>query len=165
MTALLLARHGVRSTLVERRPGVSVLPKARGMHARAMEIFRSLDLERQFVARSLPLQPVARIQATLADPVLRSMPTGGPALAPVSPCEGASVAQDVVETVLRERVDADPLIEAAWGSRCVSIDSDSPLRGPCPPRRSVPRKTRAPLAQCSTPRRIKLWWSRHGRGM
>jgi len=156
VTALLLARHGVRSTLVERRPGVSVLPKARGMHARAMEIFRSLDLERQFVARSLPLQPVARIQATLADPVLRSMPTGGPALAPVSPCEGASVAQDVVETVLRERVDADPLIEAAWGSRCVSIDSDSPLRGPCPPRRSVPRKTRAPLAQCSTPRRIKL---------
>jgi len=125
VTALLLARHGVASTLVERRPRVSALPKARGMHARAMEIFRSLDLEQEFVARALPLEPVARIQPTLADPVLRAMPTGGPALTPVSPCEGASVAQDVVEAVLRERVDANPLIEAAWGSRCSSIATDS----------------------------------------
>lgn len=124
VTALVPARQGVASTLVERRTRVSGLPKARGMHARAMEIFRSLDLEKDFVARALPLEPVARVQPTLADPVLRSMPTGGPAPTPVSPCDGASVAQDVVEAVLRERVDASPLIEATWGSRCTAIATD-----------------------------------------
>ncbi len=127
VTALLLARAGVLCTLVERRAEVSALPKARGMHARAMEIFRSLDpgLEREFQAHALPLEPVARVQATLAAPVAAAFPTGGPALAEVSPCEGASVAQDVVESVLRDRVDRQPSIRALWGARCTSIEADA----------------------------------------
>ncbi len=52
-----------------------------------------------------------------------AFPTGGPALAEVSPCEGASVAQDVVESVLRDRVDRQPLIRALWGARCTSIET------------------------------------------
>ena len=43
--ALLLARAGVAVTLVERRPGTSIHPRARGLNVRTMEIFRSLGLE------------------------------------------------------------------------------------------------------------------------
>lgn len=121
VTALLLARFGVRSVLVERRPQVSGLPKARGMHARAMEIFRLLGLEATFASMALPLEPIARFQPTLTAAPEREFPTGGEALIEVSPCEGASVSQDVVETVLRARVDAEPLIDARWGARCVGV--------------------------------------------
>ncbi|MBP2327252.1 tetracenomycin A2 monooxygenase-dioxygenase [Kibdelosporangium banguiense] len=39
--ALFLGRHGVRSLLVEKRDGTSSLPRAPGLQARTMELFRS----------------------------------------------------------------------------------------------------------------------------
>jgi 2-polyprenyl-6-methoxyphenol hydroxylase-like FAD-dependent oxidoreductase len=39
--ALFLGRHGVRSMLVEKRDGTSTLPRAPGLQARTMELFRS----------------------------------------------------------------------------------------------------------------------------
>ena len=50
---LLLARDGVTVRIVERRGGTSVLPRATGVNARSMEIFRSLGLERAIAAVSL----------------------------------------------------------------------------------------------------------------
>src|SRR5450432_1298845 len=38
--SLLLSRHGVRSLLVERHPSTALTPKARGINARTMEVFR-----------------------------------------------------------------------------------------------------------------------------
>jgi putative polyketide hydroxylase len=43
--ALLLRLHGVECVLVERRRTPSVLPRARGFHARSSEIFRQLGIE------------------------------------------------------------------------------------------------------------------------
>lgn len=121
VTALLLARFGVPSLLIERRRQVSGLPKARGMHARAMEIFRVLGLDGTFAAMALPLEPIARFQPDLTSAVERQFPTGGEALAEVSPCEGASVSQDIVEAVLRARVEAEPLIDSRWGASCTGV--------------------------------------------
>jgi len=36
----LLSQHGVRSLLAERHPGTAILPKARGINARTMEMYR-----------------------------------------------------------------------------------------------------------------------------
>jgi len=44
-TALFLARRGVAPLLVERRAGLSSIPRATGLHARTMEIFRTVGLE------------------------------------------------------------------------------------------------------------------------
>src|SRR5579859_283844 len=52
ITCLLLARHGVRSMLVEQHPGTSVLPRATGINVRTMEILRSLGLEDEVLSRS-----------------------------------------------------------------------------------------------------------------
>ena len=38
--SLLLSQHGVRSLLVERHPATALTPKARGINARTMEVFR-----------------------------------------------------------------------------------------------------------------------------
>ena len=43
--SLLLSRHGVRSLLVERHPSTALTPKARGINARTMEIFRQYGID------------------------------------------------------------------------------------------------------------------------
>ena len=43
---MLLSRLGVRSLLVERHPGTALTPKARGINARTMEIFRQYGIDK-----------------------------------------------------------------------------------------------------------------------
>jgi putative polyketide hydroxylase len=43
--SLLLSQHGIRSLLVERHPGTALTPKARGINARTMEVFRQCDID------------------------------------------------------------------------------------------------------------------------
>lgn len=43
--SLLLSQHGVRSLLVERHPATALTPKARGINARTMEIFRQSGID------------------------------------------------------------------------------------------------------------------------
>lgn len=42
--AVFLARHGIKPVLVERRGGTSRLPRAPGLQARTMELFRAAGL-------------------------------------------------------------------------------------------------------------------------
>ena len=44
MTALLLARAGVRCVVFEKKPGISTHPKAMGVSRRTSEIYRQLGL-------------------------------------------------------------------------------------------------------------------------
>src|SRR3979409_2417582 len=43
--SLLLSQHGIRSLLVERHPGTALTPKARGINARTMEVFRQYGID------------------------------------------------------------------------------------------------------------------------
>src|ERR1700727_417864 len=43
--SLLLSQHGVPSLLVERHPSTAVTPKARGINARTMEVFRQCGID------------------------------------------------------------------------------------------------------------------------
>src|SRR6201994_2370374 len=45
MASLLLSQHGVRSLMVERHPGTARTPKARGINARTMEVFRQCGID------------------------------------------------------------------------------------------------------------------------
>src|SRR3954468_9691527 len=99
--SLLLSTHGVRSLLVERRAQPSPHPRARGVHARAMEILRGCGVEEAVRERTVPTDPGAEWRPHLAAPAVRGQVTGGPTLAEVSPCEGAAIAQDAFEEVLR----------------------------------------------------------------
>src|SRR5204862_8302588 len=52
--SILLSRFGVASLLVERHPGTSIHPKARGINVRTMEIYRQSDVEDAVRAAGLP---------------------------------------------------------------------------------------------------------------
>jgi putative polyketide hydroxylase len=53
--SLLLSQLGIDNTLVERHPGTSIHPRARGLNVRTMEIFRSLGLASEISARGKTL--------------------------------------------------------------------------------------------------------------
>ncbi|MEO5670966.1 MAG: FAD-dependent monooxygenase, partial [Ramlibacter sp.] len=61
-TAIFLARLGVESLLVERRPAPGTLPKARYISQRTMEIFRQYGLADTIYAKSMPLEHISRIR-------------------------------------------------------------------------------------------------------
>ncbi len=119
--SLLLSAHGVPSLLVERRTTASPLPRARGVHARAMEILRTCGAEQAVRARQLEIDPGAEWRETLPAAALREHRTGGPELAKVSPCEGAAISQDVFEEVLRAEAAARPGAVLRFGTELLAF--------------------------------------------
>src|SRR5664280_2956758 len=70
--SLLLSRHGVPSLLMDKRTRPSTLPRARGVHSRAMEIARSCGVEDALRAVELPITPGVRWHSVLSAPPVRS---------------------------------------------------------------------------------------------
>jgi 2-polyprenyl-6-methoxyphenol hydroxylase-like FAD-dependent oxidoreductase len=95
--SLLLSRHGIASVLVDKRTRPSVLPRARGVHARAMEIARVCGVEDALRAVELPITPGVRWHSTLSAPPTRTERISAAVEDDVSPCEGLAAAQDVFE--------------------------------------------------------------------
>lgn len=105
--SLLLSRHGVESLLIDKRVTGSPLPRARGVHSRAMEILRVCGVEPDLRAVELPITPGAEWRTDLTGlPLREDVPSAGRSL--VSPCEGLSVSQDVFESVLRDHAGGYP---------------------------------------------------------
>ena len=102
--ALCLAHHGVACILVERHPATTVQYKFRGISPRSMEIFRSLGVEDAVRARDSADQSheIARAR-NLADPNVQWSGLAWPDTTAISPIRPATVDQDRLEPILRER--------------------------------------------------------------
>ena len=123
---LLLARDGVTVLIVERRGGTSVLPRATGVNARSMEIFRSLGLERAIAAVSLSADgaPLLLAGESLVAPVwttIASTPSRYAAGDWPSPTNLSWCAQDQLEPVLVAAVGAQPTAQLRFGTELVSL--------------------------------------------
>ena len=68
--SILLSAFGIQSLLVERHPGTSIVPKARGINARTMELYRQYGIETAIRAAGLPPEASGLIVWTPADRVL-----------------------------------------------------------------------------------------------
>jgi putative polyketide hydroxylase len=128
--SLLLSRHGVGSLLVERHPGTSVHPKARGLNVRTLELFRVWGLEAAVRAAAGELERAVDVvwAPTLVAPETRRAPYGGEGerLQADSPTTSAGCAQDRLEPILLEAARADGLGEVHFGRelRALSQDDD-----------------------------------------
>ncbi|MGH8906392.1 MAG: FAD-dependent monooxygenase [Egibacteraceae bacterium] len=73
-TALFLTHQGVRPILVERRSGLSAIPRATGLHARTMELFRTVGLEWQILEVGMELvspgMEIEKVKAGRATPLI-----------------------------------------------------------------------------------------------
>ncbi len=125
VAALLLGDRGVRTLVIDKRTEVSTLPRARGIHARATEILRQLDIEADMVASALPIDPRLEDRTTLGAEPVAVVSTGGSSWTEVSPCDGIAIAQDVFETVLRAHLAPRPSVELRLGVQLTNLEVDA----------------------------------------
>lgn len=126
LTALLLARAGVRVQALERKPGLSTHPKAMGISRRTGEIYRqvglwdamvrgSLSCENRwlsFWAKSLVGEELGRVAIAAAH-------------SPLSPCQALHCPQTWTERVLLDAVEREPLASLRFGTEVTGFTPNS----------------------------------------
>ena len=126
--SLVLSRLGVRSLLVERHPGTAIHPKARGINARTMEVFRQQGIEDEVRAAGLAPGKVGFIvwAKTLAgEEIERRVPWGqSDARGAVTPVAACLCAQDALEPVLRRCAERQSLGELRFDTELTAFECD-----------------------------------------
>src|SRR4029079_14989464 len=100
VTGIGLARHGVRSILIERHPTTSIFPRATGVSTRTMEIFRGWGLDEAVRRGGWQVIPRMAVVKRFDDRSPVEAPLGFPSeddTRPVSPTTGAVSPQDHLE--------------------------------------------------------------------
>ena len=127
VTAVTLARLGVPTLVVERRPQLSQFPRATGISVGSMELLRSWGLEQQVRSGEMRVQPSGWLTQTLAAttgmPASLGFPDPQEALA-VSPTTAASVPQDHLEPVLLDYLRQFTDAEVQFGTELVGLSQD-----------------------------------------
>ena len=120
MTAILLARHGLRSTVIERFETRHGAPKAHALNPRTLEICHQVGLDLEAMKRAAT--PMAdggwvRFVTTLAGEEIGVMPyeRQDERVREVTPTPLINLAQPLFEDFLLERVAESPLIELRRG--------------------------------------------------
>jgi putative polyketide hydroxylase len=123
--SLLLSQHGVRSLLVERHPGTALTPKARGINARTMEVFRQCGIDAAVRAAGLAEGGTGLIvwtETLTGREIERRVP--GRAIArnmAVTPVKNCLCAQDDLEPVIRRYAEAAGLGELRFDTEMTSF--------------------------------------------
>jgi putative polyketide hydroxylase len=125
-TAIALARYGVESLLVERRPVLSGLPRATVVSTRSMELFRSWGLDESIRAGGVDVEWLMWISETLADADQGSafevgLPTRQQS-AVLSPTGPACVSQDYLEPTLLAHLRSLGPARVAMGTELVTVE-------------------------------------------
>ena len=128
--SILLSQHGVRSLLVERHPGTAILPKARGINARTMEMYRQIGIETGD-PRSRPRAGADRLYRLDREPrrAARSSAASRAAwrrpTAAASPVLNCLCAQDDLEPVLRRFAEAQAPAELRFNTEMIAVEQDA----------------------------------------
>ncbi|HVC62456.1 MAG TPA: FAD-dependent monooxygenase [Acetobacteraceae bacterium] len=126
--SLFLSRQGIRSLLVERHPGTSILPKARGINARTMEIYRQFGMEQ--AVRDAGLAPertglIVWTESLAGREVERRVPGRmSPANRAATAVPNCLCAQDDLEPVLRRFAAAETLAELRFNTEMIEARQD-----------------------------------------
>src|ERR1700730_5790826 len=125
MMSILLSRQGIDNIVLEKREGVSPLPRARGITARSVEILTQLGLGSAVDAISLPSRWLQNFVYTekLGGELVGMMPTNSMkpgALAAWSPCDYKVAAQDRIDPMLHDHAAGYPQAQIRFGSELLS---------------------------------------------
>lgn len=108
--SIYLSLFGIESLLVERHPGTAILPKARALNARTMEMYRQIDMEDQIRAVAMPERFTGSIlwsESLAGREIKRLQPgRGSSSNLAFSIAGNCGCSQDILEPVLRHRAEA-----------------------------------------------------------
>ncbi|KWV59296.1 hypothetical protein AS156_32030 [Bradyrhizobium macuxiense] len=109
-TSIALSQHGIQPLLVERHPSTSILPKARGINARTMEMYRQMGIEDDIRAAGMPARYGKMIlwaESLAGKEINRLSPgRGSSASLAMSPVGNCGCSQDILEPILRRHAEA-----------------------------------------------------------
>jgi 2-polyprenyl-6-methoxyphenol hydroxylase-like FAD-dependent oxidoreductase len=126
--SILLSQHGIRSLLVERHPGTAIVPKARGINARTMEMYRQIGIEQAI--RDAGLAPdrtglIVWTESLAGREIERRVPGRmNPANRGASPVQNCLCAQDDLEPVLRRFAEAQAPAELRFDTEMTAVEED-----------------------------------------
>jgi 2,4-dichlorophenol 6-monooxygenase len=136
-SSMLLSQLGVRSLLVSRHPGTSVLPKAHVLNQRTMEIFTELGVAPEIMRRSTPAENmqatawyagVAGAHDGYGRRLGRLEVWGGgytdPDYIAASPCRTANLPQIRLEPVLKTHAETFPEADIRFNHELLAIEQD-----------------------------------------
>jgi putative polyketide hydroxylase len=126
VTALLLARSGVKVTVIERHAGTSIHPKARGVSPRTMEIFRELGIADELWAQSLSItggRAYLCATRTMRFPEFRRFPIEPESddSQEITPYRSTLAAQDLIEARLLDLALLEPNVDIRFRSEFESL--------------------------------------------
>ena len=126
--SILLSQFGVRSLLVERHPGTSIVPKARGINARTMEIFRQCGVEQGVRAAGLAPESIGLVvwtESLAGREIERRVPgRAAPKNQAMTPVPNCLCAQDDLEPVLRHFAETAGLGELRFNAELTGVRQD-----------------------------------------
>src|SRR5215831_11642289 len=125
--AILLARLGISSLVVERHSSTTDHPKARGFFTRTMEILRPWGVESRIRADALPsgafrfiwVESLAGREIGRVEPPRRDVP------GPHSPTYVCMAAQDAFEAALRDHAVTYPQIDLRFNTELTAFAQDA----------------------------------------
>jgi 2-polyprenyl-6-methoxyphenol hydroxylase-like FAD-dependent oxidoreductase len=124
--SILLSQHGVKSLLAERHPGTAVLPKARGINARTMEVYRQCGVEQEIRDAGLPVERTGLIVWTVSlagEEIERRVPgRATPQNMAATPVRSCLCAQDDLEPVLRRFAERQGLGELRFNAEVTGVE-------------------------------------------
>jgi 2-polyprenyl-6-methoxyphenol hydroxylase-like FAD-dependent oxidoreductase len=127
--SILLSQQGVRSLLVERHPGTAILPKARGINARSMEMYRQIGVEQAIRDAGLPIERTGFIvwtESLSGREIERRVPGRmAPANQAVTPVRNCLCAQDDLEPVLRRFAEVQAPAELRFNTEMIAVQQDA----------------------------------------
>ena len=127
--SIFLSAFGIRSLLVERHPGTSIVPKARGINARTMEIYRQFGVEAAIRSAGLPPEKSGLIvwtESLAGREIERRVPgRASPRNQGMSPVANCLCAQDDLEPVLRRFAEAQAPAELRFDTEFLSVTQDA----------------------------------------
>lgn len=126
-TALFLAGQGIATQLIERHPGTAIHPRAMGFTPRTMELFRVAGVE-EAIRRIEPPIPqgnqVLLVESLMGQEFDRFQENvDGLFIDASSPVRGSAIAQDLLEPVLRARVE-ELGADLHFGTELVAFEQD-----------------------------------------
>ena len=126
--SILLSQHGIRSLLVERHPGTAIVPKARGINARTMEMYRQIGIEQAIRDAGLAPERTGLIvwtESLAGREIERRVPGRmNPANRGASPVQNCLCAQDDFEPVLRRFAEAQAPAELRFDTEMTAVEQD-----------------------------------------
>ncbi|MCH9631700.1 MAG: 4-methyl-5-nitrocatechol 5-monooxygenase [Chlamydiae bacterium] len=117
--AICLACHGIQSLLIEKHPCTTKHPKARGVNARSMEVFRSWGLENQMKQHQLTQQTknftwITWLKDFQEEEIAQVKSKTD--YSSFSPSTSSLIAQDDVEKELLKKAQSMPLIDLRFNT-------------------------------------------------